>query len=165
MTKESNYFENIVTVFLALLLLGIAAWPASAQATGRVTGTVTDAYSHAPISGATVTVGGITANTDYSGSYTIEIAAGTYTVTASANGYNIASTSVTVTPGATATPYLVLKPISASETPSLAPSAPSLGVPSTPTVTGTGESPGFGILEAVVVLVLLIVGMRIQKKR
>ena len=134
----------------------LALTPVSAPP-GKITGTVTDSNSGAAISGATVTAGSITATTDFSGNYIIETASGTYTVTASANGYNTSSTSVTVTPGATATAYLALTPASTTETPT----APTLGVPSeTPTTTGTEESPGFGIFESILVLVLLLLGTR-----
>jgi len=87
--------------------------PVTTSSTGKITGTVTDSYSGAAISGATVTAGGITAITDSSGSYAIEAAAGTYTVTASADGYNAGSTGVTVTPGTTAFGNLALTPVSA----------------------------------------------------
>ncbi|MGB9939344.1 carboxypeptidase regulatory-like domain-containing protein [Methanosarcina sp.] len=137
----------------------LALTPVSAPL-GKITGTVTDANSRAAIPGATVTAGSVTATTDYAGNYIIETDAGTYTVTASATGYNTSSTSVTVTPGATATAYLPLTPALTTETPT----APTLGVPSeTPTATGTGESPGFGIFEAIAVLVLLLVVTRKRK--
>lgn len=58
--------------------------------TGVLAGTVTDAASAQPISGATVSVaqaGRPTALTDPTGSYSLTLAAETYTVTAQASGY------------------------------------------------------------------------------
>jgi uncharacterized membrane protein len=77
---------------------------------GTIKGTVTNATSLAPISGATVTAGGITRTTDANGNYIISIGPGTYTVKASATGYNSASASVIVTSGGTVTRDFALTP-------------------------------------------------------
>ncbi|MGH3559743.1 MAG: carboxypeptidase regulatory-like domain-containing protein, partial [Mycobacterium sp.] len=71
--------------------------------TGIVEGTVTDASSGDPISGATVTFtpGGSVATTNGSGQYSITLAPGDYTATASALGYEPQSASVTVSNGGT----------------------------------------------------------------
>ncbi|MFF1969802.1 carboxypeptidase regulatory-like domain-containing protein [Streptomyces sp. NPDC058232] len=60
---------------------------------GVVSGTVTGSATHAPITGATVSIGDHNVTTDAHGNYTLNVPIGTYTVTASAYGY--ASTSVT----------------------------------------------------------------------
>ncbi|WP_321419091.1 carboxypeptidase regulatory-like domain-containing protein [uncultured Methanomethylovorans sp.] len=110
MTKGSKTFKYIFSMLLLLVFLGVTIWSANAADNGKITVTVTDAYSYTVIPGATVTVNGITATTGYDGSVTIETAAGTYTATASAYGYKVGSTSVTVSPGVTNSANLLLTP-------------------------------------------------------
>ena len=82
--------------------------------TGDIGGTVTDADSTMPITGATVTDGTRSATTNPDGSYTIyDVPQGTCTVTVSATTYHGSSKDVTVTAGAAAiadfsTPKLLL---------------------------------------------------------
>ena len=64
-------------------------------ATYAVTGTVTDADNKV-LEGATVKVGDKTATTDKSGTYSLELAAGTYDMTVAKTGYQTATKSVTV---------------------------------------------------------------------
>ncbi len=77
------------------------ATPTPAKA--AIGGQVTDAVTHAPIVGATVTLspGGATTITDVNGNYSIGVNPGTYTVTAGAAGYSSASQTVTVNGGQT----------------------------------------------------------------
>ena len=110
MAKGSKTFKYIFTMLLLLVFLGITIWSANAADNGKITVTVTDAYSYIVIPGATVTVNGITATTGYDGSVTIETAAGTYTATVNAYGYKGGSTSVTVSPGVTNSANLLLTP-------------------------------------------------------
>lgn len=80
--------------------------PAFAQvsATGTLTGTVTDATTGNPISGATVAVGGVQGVTNGSGVYSIPNApAGSRTVTTSATGYITRNDTVNITAGGTTT--------------------------------------------------------------
>jgi hypothetical protein len=76
---------------------------------GTITGLVTDS-SGAPLAGATVNAGGITATTSSTGSYTLSnIVAGEVLITASFSGYNAGSEYVNVTSGTTTTaPTLTL---------------------------------------------------------
>ncbi|GEM_PF-907876 len=76
---------------------------------GAISGTVTNASTGAPLSGATVTDGTRSAVTDINGAYTLaNVPAGTYTVTASRTGYAAASKIITVTAGATASASFAL---------------------------------------------------------
>ncbi len=78
---------------------------------GAITGTVTDAGTAAPISGATVSYSGGSTTTNSSGVYTLaNVTEGSYSVTASATGYTNQSRTVTVGPGATATQNFALTP-------------------------------------------------------
>ncbi|HET9838380.1 MAG TPA: carboxypeptidase regulatory-like domain-containing protein [Candidatus Angelobacter sp.] len=78
---------------------------------GTITGNVTNT-SGAPVQGASVTSGGNGAITGSDGAYSISAPAGTATVTAALSGYQSASTTVTVTAGAsTAASTLQLAPI------------------------------------------------------
>lgn len=60
----------------------------TANAVGEITGTVSDAATHAPVGGATITAGGETATTRPDGTYALVLAAGTYSLTATAPGYS-----------------------------------------------------------------------------
>jgi phosphatidylinositol-3-phosphatase len=79
---------------------------------GSISGTVTNAVTGAPISGASVSGPG-SATTDSAGSYSFaSVAAGFYTLTASASGYQSSSSSLTVTSGANSTQNFALNPVS-----------------------------------------------------
>ncbi|MBN1192868.1 MAG: discoidin domain-containing protein, partial [Coriobacteriia bacterium] len=93
---------------------------AVAPTTGTVSGTVTNASTLTAISGATVSVGGKTATTSGSGTYSVaDLPAGTYTMTVSASGYDTKTTSVTITAGETFTANvaLTLTPVAPVEEP------------------------------------------------
>ncbi len=75
---------------------------------GTITGTVTDA-SGAPIAGASVAAAGMTATTNATGGYSINIAQGSYVMTASAAGFVTGTASVTVVSG-TVTRNFALQP-------------------------------------------------------
>ena len=78
---------------------------------GTVAGTITDASTSQPITGATVTVSGFTVKTNSSGQYSITVPAGSYTVTASDYGYaSQSATGVQVTQGQTVTESFALTP-------------------------------------------------------
>ncbi len=132
---------------------------------GKIVVMVTDTSSPSrTVPGATVTVNGITATTGYDGKATIETAAGTYTVIASASGYKAGSTSVIVTPGKEVTSTLPLKPVNANETSST--TTPTIEIEldeNNPIVArAINETiksiPGFYLIEAIVVLILLEIG-------
>lgn len=98
---------------LILLTLTFAAAELHAQATGVVTGRVTDADRQQPVSGASVVIVGTQRGTltDANGRYELTgVPAGTHQVRASLIGYAAADQSVTVAAGATATADLVLQP-------------------------------------------------------
>lgn len=91
---------------LCLLALALAPAGGHAQATGRITGTVTDATSGQPLPAATVSVTGTTSSTvtDAEGRYTLTgIAAGSRTVTAARLGSTTQQKTAAVTAGGTAT--------------------------------------------------------------
>ncbi len=73
--------------------------------TGTLSGTVTDASNSQPISGATVTVAGLSAQTNGNGFYTVaDVPVGSYTVTAAKAGYRTGTANnVGVTNGNTTT--------------------------------------------------------------
>jgi TonB-dependent starch-binding outer membrane protein SusC len=96
-----------------LCMLAAALLPAGAhaQATGRITGTVTEGASSRPLPGVAVTVQGtqLRAVTDPQGRYTIAgVAAGTRTLSASTLGFGTATRTVTVAAGETATADITL---------------------------------------------------------
>jgi protocatechuate 3,4-dioxygenase beta subunit len=80
--------------------------------TGTLSGTVTNT-SGAPLDGAQVTSGSVSASTAPDGTYTLtSVNAGTATVTASLSGYQSASQNVTVTAGSTTSvPAIQLAPV------------------------------------------------------
>ena len=91
---------------------------ALAPLNGTLSGVVTDSSTGNPISGAAVTVNGVSVSTGADGSYSIELAPGNYTVTASKDGYESSSkTNITVIAGDTTTVDFELTP-----TPTPAPS-------------------------------------------
>lgn len=78
---------------------------------GVIAGTVTDASTGDPISGANVTANGVSVSTGADGSYSIELAPGNYTVTVSKDGYESSSkTNITVVTGDTTTVDFELTP-------------------------------------------------------
>jgi len=81
-------------------------------APGWVAGTVTDAFTGAPIGSGVVTVmpGGVNTTTAVDGTYNVSVSPGTYTVTASRAFYTPSSQSVTVTSNATSTANFALSP-------------------------------------------------------
>jgi len=84
---------------------------ATAASVGTVTGKVTNTAG-APISGASVSLGGNGAITGSDGGYTLQVPGGTSTVTAALAGYQSASESVTVTAGqSTQAATLQIQPI------------------------------------------------------
>ncbi|MEW6402750.1 MAG: carboxypeptidase-like regulatory domain-containing protein [Chloroflexota bacterium] len=90
-----------------------------APTTGTLEGTVIDANTSAPISGATVTiVGGSSTTTNASGFYQFpSVTAGTYSVTAAQTGYNnTTNTGVVVSAGSTTTSNFALTPVAAGNT-------------------------------------------------
>ncbi|MEW6402749.1 MAG: carboxypeptidase regulatory-like domain-containing protein [Chloroflexota bacterium] len=87
--------------------------------TGTLQGTVTDANTSAPLSGATVTiVGGSSTTTNASGFYQFpSVTPGTYSVTAAKTGYNMGTNNgVIVSVGATTTSDFALTPVAAGNT-------------------------------------------------
>jgi formylglycine-generating enzyme required for sulfatase activity len=81
--------------------------------TGTISGTVVDASSSAPVSGASIVTSPPSSAvlTDTSGKYSISsVNPGTYTVTASRTGYTSGSVNVTVTAGGTTTGSISLIP-------------------------------------------------------
>lgn len=90
---------------LAVLLALLAVPDVHAQATGTVTGRITDGATDDPVPGATVRLEGTTrgASADVDGNYTIEnVPAGSYTLRVSFVGYRSYETQVSVAAGQTA---------------------------------------------------------------
>jgi hypothetical protein len=99
-TSETIITEQTITVDFELTPLP-----------GVIAGTVTDASTGDPISGANVTANGVSVSTGADGSYSIELAPGNYTVTASKDGYeNSSKTNITVITGNTTTVDFELTP-------------------------------------------------------
>jgi len=111
---------------------------------GVIAGTVVDITTTAPIAGATVStdIGGYSATTDATGSYTIaDVAAGDYTVTASATGYDSSSQPVTVVAGAIAPANFALAPtIPGTPTPTVTPTPTEVCEPESISVSPTSLS-------------------------
>jgi len=79
---------------------------------GTIAGTVKN-QQNAPIMGATVTCGDVTATTNASGAYSMQVPAGTHSVTASAPGYDsVTQDNVIVVTGQTTTVNFILPPSS-----------------------------------------------------
>ena len=88
---------NSVWVTLGAALLAV---PASAQSTGGIRGTVTDAATSQPIGGVTVSIGSLLAVTHADGTYRLSsVAAGTDTLRARMIGYTPVARVVTVVAG------------------------------------------------------------------
>ncbi|GAA5188421.1 hypothetical protein GCM10023322_39080 [Rugosimonospora acidiphila] len=76
---------------------------------GDITGTVTDAGTHAPIAGATVSTSDMNTSTDAAGHFDLSVPAGSYDLTVAAYGYGSATvTGVAVADGATVTENVAL---------------------------------------------------------
>jgi len=111
--------QKIFLIILVLLMLLPSCKSTSSPdtdgvtTTGTISGTVTDASTGNPISGASVSTNPTTllVTTDAQGRFSISnVTPGSYTVSASASGYIAGSASVTVTGGQTATANLALQP-------------------------------------------------------
>jgi MBG domain (YGX type)/Bacterial Ig-like domain (group 3)/Carboxypeptidase regulatory-like domain len=91
---------------------GRGMWEISIGATGNLQGTITNANTSSPISGATVTAGANSTTTNGSGFYQFTgIPVGAYSVSASAPGYTTNSVAgVNVTDGGTTTQNIALTP-------------------------------------------------------
>jgi TonB-dependent starch-binding outer membrane protein SusC len=110
-TRAGSAARRLLALAGTVLLAGLAATPAAAQGTGRITGTVTAAETGAPVADATVTVQGtaLSARTGADGRYTLAgVPTGTQTVRAGQIGFTSASTTVMVAAGQTATANLRL---------------------------------------------------------
>jgi subtilisin family serine protease/N-acetylneuraminic acid mutarotase len=81
------------------------------HAPGRVSGLITDTATGKPISGATVTTGGVTARSDSEGRYRLPVTDGEYTLTFGAFGYADATAVVSVRPGEPVTRDMALTPV------------------------------------------------------
>jgi len=88
-----------------------AVFEAIPPAMGVITGTVTDAETGEPITGAIVRANTYITTTESDGIYTLEVAAGTYTITFRKPGYEIYTTTVTVAEGETVTVDAALTPV------------------------------------------------------
>lgn len=106
MDRSARTLPRLPGLLAALVaLLALAAPELHAQARGTVTGTVTDAGTHAPVAGVMVRVSGTQqgAVTTADGTYRLTIAPGAYELVASRLGDVLARASVTVAAGETAT--------------------------------------------------------------
>src|SRR5688572_22601081 len=94
-----NVLVHAIAIAVALLVPASAVW---AQATGTVTGRITDAETGAPISAATVRAVGMqsAATTRADGSYRLVLPAGSYDLRATFIGYAAGQETVTVPGGA-----------------------------------------------------------------
>ena len=100
----------------AAALLLVTAVPLAAQATGTISGRVTDASTQRPLAGAQVTVGARSTVTNAEGDYSATVSPGAITVRVSTLGYAGASRTVTVAAGQTATTNFALSPSAISLT-------------------------------------------------
>lgn len=110
----NNIHPYIFVTFIAALLLHLSCEPATtALTTGDINGTILDAATSQPISGATVTTDPITSSktTDSEGAYIIEgVEPETYTIQASKSGYTTNTTTVRVVAGEIASADIQLTP-------------------------------------------------------
>lgn len=87
---------------------GVAAFTLGPN--GTLTGTITDAATGRPLSGAQIGIAGVTASTDAQGHYAVVVGVGSYAATASAFGYaNATASGVTVTNGGTVSRNFALR--------------------------------------------------------
>lgn len=100
--------EKVVHVIVSLM---VAAFSLNAQ-TGTVTGRVTDARTARPLSGAQISVAGVSqaAVTRADGSYSLTLTAGVYTLRVTRSGYVAASDTIEVADEKTATQDFALEP-------------------------------------------------------
>ncbi len=77
---------------------------------GTIDGTITDASTALPMTGASITADGYSATTDAEGHYSIEVPPGTYSVTVSSTKYVSQSKTATVTSNTTTTLDFALTP-------------------------------------------------------
>jgi subtilisin family serine protease/PKD repeat protein len=148
---EATQYMGTVTDGLALAYYPAFSTPPF-QATGTMAGTVSDAGTSVPITGALVEAYNpsdvlFTATTDLSGTYSMDLCSDFYVAAASAAGYTTsAPTGVTVLDGETATADFALTPISSCEPPTATsvvwtPTVPMAGEMVTFTVTASGTPP------------------------
>ncbi len=107
-------YHRYSSYFLLFLFLIACEPPTNAPTTGNISGTILDATTTQPISGATITTDPVTSSktTDSEGAYTIEgVEPGTYTVQASKTGYQTNSTIINVIAGETASGDIQLTPL------------------------------------------------------
>jgi hypothetical protein len=122
---------------------GIAAFATGPH--GEIVGTVTDAATGAPISGATVTAGDSGATTDSAGKYDIHAAVGAYDVAVTAYGYKSKQVAaVTVAPDASVTENFALDAVPSSTVHGIVSDASGHGWPLYAKVTADGV-PGDGV--------------------
>jgi hypothetical protein len=98
--------RGLKTVLAVALLIGVLAAPASAQATGRIVGLVTDASSMPPLNGVQVFIPGTSYGTltNQEGRYLLlNVPAGSHTIRALVIGYAASETTVNVAAGETVT--------------------------------------------------------------
>jgi TonB-linked SusC/RagA family outer membrane protein len=110
-TRAARAGRRLLALAGLALLAGLAAAPLAAQATGRITGTVTSAADGSPVADATVSVQGtsLTARTGPDGRYALAgVPAGPHTVRAGQIGFASSSTTVVVGEGQTVTANLRL---------------------------------------------------------
>jgi hypothetical protein len=118
----SEYYPSGVSQFNSRTRIGSFSFPSctgTTPTTGNITGTVTDASTSSPISGATVAIsGGGSTSTDGAGHYAFSnLTPATYSLTASKTGYVAsAPANVNVTAGGTATQNFALTPNAGSHT-------------------------------------------------
>ncbi len=111
--KLRRAFRQGAWILCATFIVTACEPPTTAPTTGDISGTILDASSSQPISGATVTTDPITSSktTDSEGAFTIEgVEPGTYTVQASKTSYHTNTTIVSVVAGETASADIQLTP-------------------------------------------------------
>jgi len=137
----------VVASITGILFLNLTCEPPSeAETTGTINGTISDATTSQPISGAMITTNPVTSSktTDSEGNFLIEgIEPGTYTIQASKDGYKTNSTTVSVVAGEESSADIQLAPLE----PELAVSATSLNFGTSSTnLTFTITNSGIGTL-------------------
>lgn len=104
---------SIYRVLAVLFVINLCLFPARAQSTGAIEGTVIDAETQAPLPGVNVSVEGTQrgAATDTKGAFVIQdVPAGTHTLRAQFVGYRTERQSVDVPAGGTVEVRLTLEP-------------------------------------------------------
>lgn len=111
--KLRRAFRQGAWILCATFIVTACEPPTTAPTTGDISGTILDASSSQPISGATITTDPITSSktTDSEGAFTIEgVEPGTYTVQASKTSYHTNTTIVSIVAGETASADIQLTP-------------------------------------------------------